>query len=119
MKKKKKKIKKNSPRFFKKTKSGVAVYSRRALPLAAWTAGYEVASLAADPERRCLVLDTGVSQRWRYGAVAPGAAAAEEASAWEQAKVAAGGLHFLVIQEDDEADVAGLWLLLDRPAPNV
>ena len=78
-----------------------------------------IASLTADPERRCLVLDTGVSQRWRYGAVAPGAAAAEEASAWELAKNAAGGLHFLVIQEDDEADVAGLWLLLDRPAPNV
>ena len=65
------------------------------------------------------MLDTGVSQRWRYGAVAPGAAAAEEASAWESAKAAAGGLHFLVIQEDDEADVAGLWLLLDRPPPTV
>ena len=87
--------------------------------MAAWTAGYEVASLTADPERRCLVLDAGINERWRYGAVAPGAAAAEEATAWESAKKAAGGLHFLVIQEDDEADVAGLWLLLDRPPPNI
>lgn len=75
--------------------------------------------MTADPERRCLVLDAGINERWRYGAVAPGAAAAEEATAWESAKKAAGGVHFLVIQEVDEADVAGLWLLLDRPPPNI
>jgi hypothetical protein len=44
---------------------GVAVFSRRALPLAAWTNGLEIASVKADVDRSSLVLETGVQQRWR------------------------------------------------------
>jgi hypothetical protein len=97
---------------------GVAVYSRRAEPLAAWTAGYEVACLAADTDRGCLVLETGVATRWRYAALGRSPADAAEARAWEEAKAALGGLHFLVVQEGDgEEEVAGLWLLWDAPPP--
>jgi hypothetical protein len=97
---------------------GVAVYSRRAEPLAAWTAGYEVAALAADTDRGCLVLETGVSTRWRYASIGRAPSDAAEARAWEEAKAATGGLHFLVVQEGDgEEEVAGLWLLWDAPAP--
>lgn len=38
---------------------GVAVFSRRALPLAAWTNGLEIACVKADVARACLVLETG------------------------------------------------------------
>lgn len=46
---------------------GVVVFSRRALPLAAWTNGLEIACVRADVARSCLILETGVNQRWKYG----------------------------------------------------
>ena len=43
-----------------------------------------------------------------------------EAQAWETAKNGVGGLHFLAIQDNPDAEVcAGLWLLLDRPLPKI
>ena len=77
---------------------GVAVFSRRALPLAAWSNGLEISGVKADAERCCLILETGVNQRWRYGGWRPSAEAAEEAAGWEEAKAGLGGLHFLAVQ---------------------
>lgn len=99
---------------------GVAVFSRRALPLAAWTNGLEIAGVTADVERACLVLETGVNQRWRYGGWRASPQSAEEASGWEASKRESGGLHFLAIQPDpDGEELSGLWLLLDRPPPAI
>jgi hypothetical protein len=67
---------------------GVAVYSRRATPLAAWTSGLEVANVVADADRSCLVLETGASQRWRYGTFERTPQNRAEAKAWEEAKQA-------------------------------
>ena len=93
---------------------GVAVWSRRAPALAAWTAGYDLAGLKADLDRAALILDTGVSQRWKYARWARGPEATEEARAWEAAKAAAGGLHFLAVSTDPEAvNCSGFWLLRD------
>lgn len=100
--------------------AGVAVYSRRAGPLAAWTNSLELAAVSADTDRAFLILDTGVNQRWRYGAYRRTVETTAEAQAWEQAKQDVGGLHFLAIQEGEEAEgCAGLWLLLDRKPPTV
>ncbi len=44
------------------------MFTRRAAAMAAWTNGLELAALKADTDRACLVLETGVSERWRYGA---------------------------------------------------
>lgn len=99
---------------------GVAVYSRRADPLAAWTNGLELAALVADTDRAFLILETGVNERWRYGGYRRTLESTAEAAAWEEAKVATGGLHFLAVMTDEEADdCAGLWLLLDRKPPAV
>jgi len=68
--------------------AGVAVYSVRSQPLAAWTKGYDLNNLVADPERSCLVLETGVNQRWRYASFRRSAENLEEADAWQQAKKA-------------------------------
>lgn len=65
---------------------GVAVFSRRALPLAAWTNGLEIAAVKADVQRSCLILETGVNQRWRYGGWKPSPDFVEEAEGWEEAK---------------------------------
>ncbi|KAI8473792.1 MAG: PsaB RNA binding protein [Monoraphidium minutum] len=99
---------------------GVAVFSRRAMPLAAWTNGLEIAGVKADVERSCLILETGVNQRWRYGGWRPSPDSIEEAQGWEEAKEGTRGLHFLAVQPDpDSEDLAGLWLLQDRMPPNV
>ena len=99
---------------------GVAIYSRRAKPLAAWTNGLELAAVVADTDRAFLVLETGVNDRWKYGAYRRTQETTEEAYAWEQAKLGVGGLHFLTVMTDEEADdVAGLWLLCDKRPPNV
>lgn len=66
----------------------MAVYSRRATPLAAWTSGLELANVVADPDRSCLVLETGANQRWRYGTFQRTPQNRSEAKAWEEAKQA-------------------------------
>jgi hypothetical protein len=99
---------------------GVAVYSRRAAPMAAWTKGLELAAVVADTDRASLVLETGVTERWKYGAYRRTPETTEEAQAWEDAKKAVGGLHFLAVMTDEEAeDCSGLWLLFDKQPPNV
>lgn len=99
---------------------GVAVFSRRAAPLAAWTNGLELACVKADVDRACLLLEAGVRDRYRYGAWRRSPAADDEARSWEAAKERTGGLHFLAVQTHPDAEsVTGLWLMRDVPLPAV
>ncbi|XP_008778393.1 protein TAB2 homolog, chloroplastic [Phoenix dactylifera] len=95
---------------------GLAVASSRAKPLAAWMNGLEVCSVEVDIGRACLILSVGVATRYIYATYNKNAATTQEAEAWEAAKKACGGLHFLAIQESlDSEDCVGFWLLLDLP----
>ncbi|XP_073013149.1 protein TAB2 homolog, chloroplastic [Typha latifolia] len=99
---------------------GLAVASSRAKPLAAWMNGLEVSSVEVDTSRGCLILSVGVSTRYIYATYKKNAATTQEAEAWEAAKKACGGLHFLAVQESlDSEDCVGFWLLLDLPPPPV
>ncbi|KAG6477180.1 hypothetical protein ZIOFF_066432 [Zingiber officinale] len=99
---------------------GLAVASSRAKPLAAWMNGLEICSVEADISRACLILSVGVSTRYTYATYPKNASTTKEAEAWEAAKKACGGLHFLAIQEElDSEDCVGFWLLLDLPPPPV
>lgn len=99
---------------------GVAVFSRRAVPLAAWTNGLEIACMKADTDRCCLLLEAGVRDRYRYGAWRRSPEATAEAKSWEQAKEGSQGLHFLAVQTDPDADgCAGLWVMQERESPAV
>ncbi|KAF7836054.1 protein TAB2-like protein, chloroplastic [Senna tora] len=99
---------------------GLAVASSRAKPLAAWMNGLEVCSIEADTARACLILSVGISTRYVYATYKKSPVTTSEAEAWEAAKKACGGLHFLAIQEDlDSEDCVGFWLLLDLPPPPV
>jgi hypothetical protein len=100
---------------------GVAVFSQRALPLAAWTNGLELAGLKTDTEMGYLVLETGVNMQYRYANYRRTVAANKEATEWEEAKEAAGGLHFLAIQSDaDSPTCAGFWMLRDyKPSTSI
>lgn len=99
---------------------GLAVASSRAKPLAAWMNGLEVCSIEADTARACLILSVGISTRYIYATYKKTPVTTSEAEAWEAAKKASGGLHFLAIQDDlNSDDCVGFWLLLDLPPPPV
>lgn len=66
-------------------------------------------------ERSCLILETGVNQRWRYGGWRPSPDSIAEAEGWEEAKQGLGGLHFLAVQPDpDRCDACDV--KLQQPA---
>jgi hypothetical protein len=46
----------------------------------------ELAAVVADAERACLVLETGVNERFRYGRYRRTPESTAEAQAWEDAK---------------------------------
>lgn len=99
---------------------GLAVATSRAKPLAAWMNGLEVCSVEADTARASLILSVGISTRYVYATYKKSPITTSEAEAWEAAKKACGGLHFLAIQEDlNSDDCVGFWLLLDLPPPPV
>ncbi|XP_028551131.1 protein TAB2 homolog, chloroplastic isoform X2 [Dendrobium catenatum] len=90
------------------------------LPYSAWMNGLEVDSMEVDTSRACLILSAGVATRYVYATYKKTAVTTKEAEAWEAAKKACGGLHFLAIQENlDSDDCVGFWLLLDLPPPPV
>ncbi|XP_015881638.3 protein TAB2 homolog, chloroplastic [Ziziphus jujuba] len=99
---------------------GLAVASSRAKPLAAWMNGLEVCSVEVDVSKASLILSVGISTRYVYARYKKTPTTTNEAEAWEAAKKACGGLHFLAIQEElDSDDCVGFWLLLDLPPPPV
>ncbi|KAJ4833343.1 Protein TAB2 chloroplastic [Turnera subulata] len=99
---------------------GLAVASSRAKPLAAWMDGLEVCAIEADTSRAALILSVGITTRYTYATYKKTPVTTAEAEAWEAAKKACGGLHFLAIQDDlDSDDCVGFWLLLDLPPPSV
>ncbi|XP_019437105.1 PREDICTED: uncharacterized protein LOC109343322 [Lupinus angustifolius] len=99
---------------------GLTVTSSRATALAAWMNGLEVSAVEADTARACLILSVGISTRYVYATYKKTPVTTNEAEAWEAAKKACGGLHFLAIQEDlNSEDCVGFWLLLDLPPPPV
>ncbi|KFK38255.1 hypothetical protein AALP_AA3G089400 [Arabis alpina] len=99
---------------------GLSVATSRAKPLAAWMNGLEVCSIEADSSKGCLILSVGISTRYVYATYKKTPVTTDEAEAWESAKKASGGLHFLAIQDDlDSDDCVGFWLLIDLPPPPV
>jgi hypothetical protein len=88
--------------------------------ISAWMNGLEVCALEVDTGRAILILAAGVSTRYVYAGYQKSPAATQEAEAWEAAKKACGGLHFLAVQENLNSNgCVGFWLLLDLPPPPV
>lgn len=91
---------------------GMVIFSPRAIPLAGWMSGLEMAFLKVDsgPSAK-LLLETGASDRWILAPLRDAAAQAE-AKAFEEAKRQAQQVHFLAVQSDAQAEsFAGFWLL--------
>lgn len=99
---------------------GLAVGSSRATVLSAIMNSFELCTVEADTARGSLILSVGISTRYVYATYKKTPTTTSEAEAWEAAKKACGGLHFLAIQQDIESEeCAGFWLLLDLPPPPV
>ena len=97
---------------------GIAVYTSRAAALAGWTKGLELACISVDAQTSSIVLETGVNDSWSYAFFRKTAELTKEAKEWEQVKRACGGVHFLAIQTDEDAETTdGFWILQDAPPP--
>ncbi len=91
---------------------GVLFFSPRALPLAGWMSGLELAFLRVDTNQETrLLLETGVSESWIVANIKKPQTLAE-AKGFEEAKQKANGVHFLGVQSNPQAEsFAGFWLL--------
>ncbi|KAL5078063.1 hypothetical protein RYX36_017047 [Vicia faba] len=99
---------------------GLAVASSRAKILSAFMNGLELCAIEADTARANLTLSVAISTRYVYATYKKSPTSTKEAEAWEAAKKASGGLHFLAIQDElDSENCVGFWLLLDLPPPPV
>lgn len=97
---------------------GIVIYSPRAVPLAGWMSGLELAFLkfSNSPVPR-LLLATGVSDSWILASIKNPQTVAE-ANLFENAKQKASGVHFLAVQSDPEVEsFAGFWLLQEINLP--
>ncbi|GFE69766.1 Tab2/Atab2 family RNA-binding protein [Chroococcus sp. FPU101] len=94
---------------------GIIVYSSRALPLAAWMSGLELAYLQFESGSRPIVrLETGSSDSWILATVLD-AKTISEAKGFEAKKEKAQKVHFLAIQSKQESEsFAGFWLLKEE-----
>lgn len=91
---------------------GVLIFSPRALPLAGWMSGLDLAFLKFDTSiGQRLILETGVNESWILANIKNPQTLAE-AKGFEDAKQKANGVHFIGVQSDPQAEsFAGLWLL--------
>jgi hypothetical protein len=91
---------------------GLIIYSSRALPLAAWMSGLELAFVRYQNEPPAqFLLETGGVDSWILAAL-PKPALQAEAKDFEAAKRDANGVHFIAVQSPTQTDAfAGFWLL--------
>ncbi len=97
---------------------GILIFSPRALPLAGWMSGLELAGLKFDESIGArLVLETGGSDSWILENI-KNPATVISAKEFTLAKQKAGGVHFLGVQSDPQSEsFAGFWLMQDTELP--
>ncbi|MBD2343306.1 Tab2/Atab2 family RNA-binding protein [Anabaena subtropica] len=97
---------------------GVLMFSPRALPIAGWMSGLELAFLRVDTSQGTrLVLETGATESWILANI-KNPTTLGEAKGFEEAKQKANGVHFIGVQSDPQAEsFAGFWLLQEVGLP--
>ncbi len=93
---------------------GLIIYSPRAVAMAAWMSGLELAAVKFDQATLpSLILETGVIDRWVLTPLSNSALQAE-AKQFEQTKHEAQDVHFIALQTAPKVEAfAGFWLLRD------
>lgn len=92
---------------------GIVILTSRAKALASWLAGTEVAGFKADLRRRTLTMEADISTQYLVARLNDVQRA--EGAAFEEGKDQLGGLHFVSVQEDEDDDPAGFWLMREIP----
>jgi len=92
---------------------GIVILTSRAQALASWLAGTEFSGFNADLRKRTLVMETDIENQYLMAKLND--LQREEAAAFEEGKDMLNGLHFVSVQEDDDSDPAGFWLLREIP----
>lgn len=94
---------------------GILIFSQRALPLAGWMSGLELAYLKPQLGKTArLLLETGSNDTWILaGLTTP--TLVKEAEQFEAAKAKANNVHFVAVQDNpDSESFAGFWLMQER-----
>jgi hypothetical protein len=90
---------------------GLIIFSSRALPLAAWMSGLEMAFLRYNSSPPQLVLETGSNDSWILARLSKFELDAE-VKEFEVKKQAANQVHFVAVQENQKSEsFAGFWLM--------
>lgn len=91
---------------------GLIIFSSRAMALAGWMSGVELAFWKYEPETQPrIILETGVSDRWILANLRD-PQTQKEAQLFEEAKHKAKNLHFLAVQSNPPSEsFAGFWLM--------
>lgn len=90
---------------------GLIIFSSRALPLAAWMSGLELAFLRFNESPPQLVLETGANDSWILAPL-PTAELQAEVKGFEAKKKAANQVHFVAVQADEKSEAfTGFWLM--------
>jgi hypothetical protein len=91
---------------------GIIIYSSRALPLAGWMSGLELAFVKLNDDKPPrLLLETGASDSWVL-ATLPTPQLQQEAQQFEAAKQNANRVHFLAVQTSPTVEsFTGFWLM--------
>ncbi|MBU7583007.1 MAG: Tab2/Atab2 family RNA-binding protein [Nostoc sp. TH1S01] len=97
---------------------GVLIFSQRALPLAGWMSGLELAFLRVDKSAGTrLILETGATESWILANITNPQVVAET-KGFAEAKQKANGVHFIGVQSSPQAEsFAGFWLLQEVSLP--
>jgi len=93
---------------------GVVVLTSRAKALASWLAGTEMVAMNADLRKRVLTMETDIDTQYLVARLDDEQRA--EGAAFEEGKDQLQGLHFVSVQQGDDDDPEGFWLLRELPA---
>jgi hypothetical protein len=93
---------------------GVVILTSRAEALAAWLAGTEVVALQCDLRKRVLTMETDIDTQYLMAKLDDKQRA--EGVIFEEGKDNMQGLHFVSVQESEDDDPTGFWLLRDLPS---
>lgn len=92
---------------------GIVILTSRAKALASWLAGTEVAGFKADLRRRTLTMEADIATQYLVARLND--VQRSEGAAFEEGKDVLNGLHFVSVQENEDMDPAGFWLLREIP----
>jgi hypothetical protein len=92
---------------------GIVILTTRAKALASWLAGTEMVGIQADLRKRILTMETDIDTQYLMAKLND--VQRLEAATFEEGKYNLNGLHFVSVQETDDSDPAGFWLLREPP----